>query len=77
MALQSCWTGMLFGMGCMWLPVATTPRYRYSMVQFVPLDARDEDSIAEVLGQVDMAIQYGEDAEVKVPRDADDGEEDD
>lgn len=43
---------------------------RYSMVQFVPLDIRDEDSIAEVLGQVDLAIQYGEDTEVKVPRDA-------
>lgn len=42
------------------------------MVQFVPLDIRNEDSIAEVLGQVDLAIQYGEDTEVKVPRDGDD-----
>lgn len=47
------------------------------MVQFVPLDVRDEESIGEVLGQVDLAIQYGEDTEVKVPRDAEEGVDDD
>jgi GPN-loop GTPase len=44
----------------------------YSMVSFVPLDINDEDSIADVLTQIDMSIQYGEDIEVKVPRDMDD-----
>lgn len=38
----------------------------YSLVSFVPLDISDEDSIGEVLLQIDMAIQYGEDADVKV-----------
>ena len=37
----------------------------WSMVSFVPLDIKDEDSIATVLGHVDMSIQFGEDAEVK------------
>ncbi|KAJ9513517.1 hypothetical protein QJQ45_006162 [Haematococcus lacustris] len=38
----------------------------FSLVSFVPLDVTDEDSIAEVLYNIDTAIQYGEDAEVKV-----------
>jgi hypothetical protein len=38
----------------------------YSLVGFVPLDISDEESIGEVLLQIDMAIQYGEDADVKV-----------
>jgi len=38
----------------------------WSMVSFVPLDIRDEDSIATVLGHADMSIQFGEDADVKV-----------
>eukprot|EP00775_Hariotina_reticulata_P002292 gene2292-2602_t len=37
-----------------------------ALVGFVPLDISDEDSIGEVLLQIDMAIQYGEDADVKV-----------
>jgi hypothetical protein len=36
----------------------------YSLVSFVPLDISDEESIGEVLLQIDMAIQYGEDADV-------------
>jgi GTPase SAR1 family protein len=37
----------------------------YSMVNFLPLDIRNEDSIGAVLAQIDGAIQYGEDEEVK------------
>ncbi|WIA34439.1 hypothetical protein OEZ86_012773 [Tetradesmus obliquus] len=60
------------------LSASTGPRFRrlnaavaglldeYSLVSFVPLDITDEDSIGEVLLQIDMAIQYGEDAEVKI-----------
>ncbi|KNA08931.1 hypothetical protein SOVF_158310 [Spinacia oleracea] len=38
----------------------------YSMVSFIPLDLRKDDSIQYVLSQIDMSIQYGEDADVKV-----------
>lgn len=60
------------------LASSTGPRFRrlnaavaglldeWSLVSFVPLDISDEESLAEVLLQVDMAIQFGEDAEVKV-----------
>jgi hypothetical protein len=36
------------------------------MVSFIPLNIRDEDSIAYVLSNIDNAIQYGEDIEPKV-----------
>lgn len=36
------------------------------MVSFIPLNIRDEDSIAYVLSNIDNAIQYGEDLEPKV-----------
>ena len=35
------------------------------MVYFLPLNPKDEDSIALVLSQIDMAIQFGEDADVR------------
>jgi len=35
------------------------------MVNFLPLDITDEESVAYVLAQVDNSIQYGEDLEVK------------
>jgi GTPase SAR1 family protein len=38
----------------------------YSMVSFLPLDISEEDSIQDVLAQIDAAIQFGEDADVKV-----------
>ncbi|CAI5503012.1 unnamed protein product [Closterium sp. Naga37s-1] len=38
----------------------------YSLVNFLPLDISDEDSIQYVLSQVDNAIQFGEDADVKI-----------
>ena len=37
----------------------------YSMVAFVPLDITDEESVEQVLQQIDFAIQYGEDLEPK------------
>jgi hypothetical protein len=48
----------------------------FSLVSFIPLDISEEDSIGDVLLQIDMAIQFGEDAEVKV-RDFDEGAMDD
>ena len=38
----------------------------YSFVQFLPLDISDEESKANVLLQIDMTIQYGEDLDVNV-----------
>ena len=40
----------------------------YSLVQFLPLDITQEDSIADVLLYIDNTIQYGEDLDVKVPK---------
>lgn len=36
-----------------------------AQVSFLPLDISDEDSIQDVLAQIDAAIQFGEDADVK------------
>jgi GTPase SAR1 family protein len=59
------------------LTAGTAPRFRrlnqalcrllddYDMVSFLPLDITDEDSVANVMQQVDNAIQFGEDAEPK------------
>jgi len=38
----------------------------YSLVKFIPLDLSDEENISDVLLTIDNAIQFGEDAEVKV-----------
>lgn len=35
------------------------------MVNLIPLDIRDEDSISYVLSHIDNATQYGEDLEPK------------
>jgi GTPase SAR1 family protein len=45
----------------------------YSMVSFIPLNVRDEESIDHVLAHVDHTVQYGEDLEV---RGGDEGEGD-
>lgn len=44
----------------------------YGLVTFMPLDISEEDndSLNDILLQVDMAIQYGEDLEPKEPRDS-------
>lgn len=43
----------------------------FSLVNFVPLDISSEQSIEGIVQRIDMALQYGEDEEVKVPRDLD------
>lgn len=37
----------------------------YSLVRFLPLNIKDEESIADIKLTIDNAIQYGEDEEVK------------
>jgi hypothetical protein len=37
----------------------------YSLVKFLPLDMSEEESINDLLLQIDNAIQYGEDLEPK------------
>uniref|UniRef100_A0AC34R7D6 GPN-loop GTPase 3 n=1 Tax=Panagrolaimus sp. JU765 TaxID=591449 RepID=A0AC34R7D6_9BILA len=49
----------------------------YSMVSFVPLNLEDEDSISEVLMQIDNCIQYGEDLDVKCKDDPEVMDDDD
>lgn len=41
----------------------------YAMVAFLPLDIKDEECINFVLAQIDNALQYGEDLDVKAPDD--------
>ncbi|KAJ1916119.1 hypothetical protein H4219_003955 [Mycoemilia scoparia] len=41
----------------------------FSMVSFLPLNIKDEDSIAYVLSHADNALQWGEDQEPKEPED--------
>lgn len=45
------------------------------MVHFVPLNIKDDDSIARVLYEVDNALQFGEDQEPKEPKEDYDYEE--
>ncbi|XP_074643281.1 GPN-loop GTPase 3-like [Tubulanus polymorphus] len=46
----------------------------YSLVKFIPLDRTDEESLSDLLLQIDNAIQYGEDLEPKM-RDFDEADE--
>ncbi|KAK7889539.1 hypothetical protein WMY93_025099 [Mugilogobius chulae] len=46
----------------------------YSMVRFLPFDRTDEEGINIVLQHIDFSIQYGEDLEVKEPKDLDEEE---
>ncbi|KAL3856800.1 hypothetical protein ACJMK2_011517 [Sinanodonta woodiana] len=48
----------------------------YSLVKFLPLDQTDEDSINDILIQIDTAIQYGEDLEPREVREREEDEED-
>ena len=48
----------------------------FALVSFVPLDIRDEDSVAYVLSIIDNAIQFGEDAEPRMPRELEVDDED-
>ncbi|GBF90441.1 hypothetical protein Rsub_03437 [Raphidocelis subcapitata] len=71
------------------LSESTAPRFRalntavaqlldeFSLVSFLALDITDEDSIGEVLAHADVALQFGEDADVKIREfegEGDDGE---
>jgi GTPase SAR1 family protein len=47
----------------------------YTMVSFLPLNIRDEDSIDHVLACIDATVQYGEDLEVRGVEDDGDYEE--
>ncbi|KAH9525748.1 GPN-loop GTPase 3 [Bulinus truncatus] len=47
----------------------------FSLVHFVPLDYTDEDSMTDLLMQIDMSIQYGEDLEPKEINDPPDPED--
>ena len=40
----------------------------YGLVQFLPLDITNEDSVGDLLLFIDNAIQFGEDEDVKVPK---------
>lgn len=44
----------------------------YSMVHFVPLNIKDEESIERVLYHIDNALQFGEDQEPKEPTEGED-----
>jgi hypothetical protein len=45
------------------------------LVNLLPLNIKDEDSIAYILSQIDNAIQYGEDLEPKEIMDKEEGED--
>lgn len=48
----------------------------YSLVQFVPLNIKDEDSIASLLITINTMIQYGEDQDVRMVDFDDQGSDD-
>lgn len=47
----------------------------FSVVSFIPLDSTDEDSVAHVVGVLDLVSQYGEDVEPKEVRDHDEDDD--
>lgn len=47
----------------------------FNMVQFVPLDVTVEDSLATLLLRVDLALQYEDEIEPKMPRDIDEDDD--
>lgn len=46
----------------------------YSLVQFLPMDRTDEDSINVIMMTIDNCLQYGEDEDVRIPTDKDEDE---
>ena len=50
--------------------------YDYSLVKFYTLDMSKEDSITDLLTEIDLSIQYGEDFDVKEPKEIEDNDED-
>jgi hypothetical protein len=47
----------------------------FSLVNFVPLDISSNDSVESLVQRIDLALQYGEDEDVHVPRDQEEQEE--
>merc|ERR1712032_591770 len=47
----------------------------WSMVQFLPSDPRDSDTIDQILAQMDHATQYHEDVEPRIAEDDDCGKD--
>lgn len=50
----------------------------YSLIKFLPLNLKEEESVIDLINLIDMSIQYGEDGDVKVadfdpPEEEDDG----
>lgn len=37
----------------------------YSLIKFLPLNLKEEESIIDLINLIDMSIQYGEDKDVK------------
>lgn len=50
--------------------------YDYSLVKFHALDMSKEDSITNLLVEIDLSIQYGEDLDVKEPKEIEPNEDD-
>jgi len=50
--------------------------YDYSLVKFYTLDMSKEDSITNLLAEIDLSIQYGEDFDVKEPKEIEDNQQD-
>ena len=53
------------------VPCAPSQIEDYSMVSFVPLNINKDKSVEVVLGHIDNALQFGEDAEPRIPKDMD------
>lgn len=47
----------------------------HNLVAFIPLDPTKQDNVEYVLSHADNAMQYGEDLDVKVPKDFEEDEE--
>lgn len=50
--------------------------YDYSLVKFHALDMSKEDSITNLLVEIDLSIQYGEDLDVKEPKEIEPNDDD-
>lgn len=50
--------------------------FDYSLVKFHSLDLSKEASITDLLIEIDLSIQYGEDFEVKEPKEVEQNEQD-
>lgn len=48
----------------------------YALVKFHPVDTSDEDSIGDALLIIDNVLQYGEDLDVREPKEFENNEED-